>query len=335
MSKTICLDAGHALHGRNVKRVPDGMEEWLLNASVCDKIERYLNQYDVNIVRLDDVTGDNDYSISDRTEKAKSNNPIALISIHHKISDDTWLHVTDAFVNAYVSRNVHSKEQMIAEKILSKYHQYSKYENGHSHISKMLMCNYSDYVDDHCVKVILESPDLCNPLTYVQSSSEKGKEDYALSVAETLIEEFQLAKKNIITRSGETIMYLVRKSLHNSSSEKFRSTNLENAISICNEFCGHSVYNGKTGEVIHKSTFGKIPTDARRPYSLEARVNSVTGLALRVSEDPISDRIALLNYGSKVKILDRGVLNPYWHVEASVDGKMVSGYIYGKYLKLI
>lgn len=196
------------------------------------------------------------------------------------------------------------------------------------------MCNYDDYNNDKCVKIVIEGANLSNPLSHAYASSDVGKEAFASSVANALIKEFKLTKKNILSRSSEKIMYYVRKSLNDRPSELFRTPDLNNAVSVCNEYNGYSVYKNN-GELIHKSTYGKIPTGAKNPYLLRAVVNSVTGLYVRASESPNSDRLGLVPYGSEVKILDRGALNQYWHVKAVIDGKPVVGYMYGKYLRLI
>lgn len=334
---TICLDAAHGLHGKNVKRSPNGTEEWFLNASVCDKIERILQNYDVNIIRLDDVTGEVDKQISERVDKAIESKPSAVISIHHNIiGNGNWISSdqTGDFISINTSKSVHSKEQYIAELILSNYSKQSNLKNNHSHTSKMLICNYEDYSVDNCIKLSINGACINDPLSYTYAISEQGKDIYAESVASALIHGLGLIKKNILAKSSEKINYYVRKSFKNNSSEVFRSIDINSAITVCNEYNGYSVYSNK-GELIHKSTHGKIPTGAKQPYLLEAIVNTVTGLSLRVSEDPNSDRIVLLEYGSKVKILDRGALGQYWKVKASIDGKTIIGYMYGKYLRLI
>lgn len=86
VAKIIAIDAGH---GRNTagKRVtlkgyPD-TREWTLNDRIADLLEKLLADYDCKVVRVDDTTGANDISLSNRVGKANSAKADIYISIHH------------------------------------------------------------------------------------------------------------------------------------------------------------------------------------------------------------------------------------------------------------
>lgn len=82
MSFVLALDAGH---GPNTpgKRMPDGTRENTLNRGVCKYLTNMLKEYDVKIVRLDDVNGNKDTGLIARMNKAVAEDADACISVHH------------------------------------------------------------------------------------------------------------------------------------------------------------------------------------------------------------------------------------------------------------
>ena len=86
----IALDAGH---GRNTagKRSPENEREWEFNNKVLLAATAKLNTYEnVQILRLDDPTGNTDVSLVARTNKANNWNADVLVSIHHNALAGKW-----------------------------------------------------------------------------------------------------------------------------------------------------------------------------------------------------------------------------------------------------
>lgn len=88
MSFKVALDAGHGLYtaGKRCLASLDGNQtrEWTLNSRICDKIQSMLQAYDgYEILRVDDVTGQTDVSLSSRTTKANSWGANIYLSVHH------------------------------------------------------------------------------------------------------------------------------------------------------------------------------------------------------------------------------------------------------------
>ena len=83
----ICIDAGHGLYTpgkRCMKSIdPDETREWTLNSRIADKLQAFLAGYDCATMRVDDVTGEEDVPLSDRTKAANQANAMVYISIHH------------------------------------------------------------------------------------------------------------------------------------------------------------------------------------------------------------------------------------------------------------
>lgn len=86
----IALDAGHGIHTAG-KRTPVGEREWSFNNKVLLAATAKLKTYeDVQILRLDDPTGNNDVSLIARTNKANRWGADALVSIHHNALKSYW-----------------------------------------------------------------------------------------------------------------------------------------------------------------------------------------------------------------------------------------------------
>ncbi|QNK89457.1 N-acetylmuramoyl-L-alanine amidase [Sporosarcina sp. resist] len=86
----IALDAGHGINTAG-KRTPDGEREWSFNNKVLLACAAKLNKYqDVQILRLDDPTGNTDVPLVTRTNKANAWGAGALVSIHHNAFAGKW-----------------------------------------------------------------------------------------------------------------------------------------------------------------------------------------------------------------------------------------------------
>lgn len=86
----IALDAGH---GRNTagKRSPSDEREWEFNNKVLLACVAKLNTYEnVQILRLDDPTGNTDVPLLTRTNKANAWKADVLVSIHHNALAGKW-----------------------------------------------------------------------------------------------------------------------------------------------------------------------------------------------------------------------------------------------------
>lgn len=84
----LALNAGHYKYTAG-KRChaeidPKQTREWELNNRICDKIEKILADYDgIEILRIDDTTGEKDVSLQARTDKANKWGADFWFSVHH------------------------------------------------------------------------------------------------------------------------------------------------------------------------------------------------------------------------------------------------------------
>lgn len=84
----IAIDAGHGRYHPSKKCLksidPKETPEWVLNNRIATKIVNLLNAYkDVETLRLDDVTGETDVPLIDRTNKANKWGADWVFSCHH------------------------------------------------------------------------------------------------------------------------------------------------------------------------------------------------------------------------------------------------------------
>jgi N-acetylmuramoyl-L-alanine amidase len=84
----IVLDAGHGKYTAGKRCLasldPNETREWLLNARVCEKIEKKLQEYEgYKVLRVDDRSGIADITLTQRTDKANKWGADIYISVHH------------------------------------------------------------------------------------------------------------------------------------------------------------------------------------------------------------------------------------------------------------
>ena len=86
----VAFDAGHAMNTAG-KRTPDDEREWSFNNKVVlaaiAKLKTYNN---VQILRLDDPTGERDVPLKERTNKANAWGADVLVSAHHNAHAGEW-----------------------------------------------------------------------------------------------------------------------------------------------------------------------------------------------------------------------------------------------------
>ena len=84
----LALNAGHYKYTAG-KRChweidPKQTREWVLNDRICDKIQKMLEDYDgIEVLRIDDTTGEIDVSLKNRTDKANKWGADFYLAIHH------------------------------------------------------------------------------------------------------------------------------------------------------------------------------------------------------------------------------------------------------------
>ncbi len=107
----IAIDAGHGLYtaGKRCSKEydPNETREWVLNSRVAQKVISLLKEYkDVEIIRIDDPTGQTDVGLTERCNKANNARSDIYVSIHHNagggVGIETFCHPSqDDYSEAY------------------------------------------------------------------------------------------------------------------------------------------------------------------------------------------------------------------------------------------
>lgn len=86
-NKIIVLDAGHGINTpgkRCLKSIdPNETREWMLNSRIADLVQLMLDDYECDVIRVDDSQTGTDVSLKDRCAIANKANADIYVSIHH------------------------------------------------------------------------------------------------------------------------------------------------------------------------------------------------------------------------------------------------------------
>lgn len=260
----LALNAGHGLNtlGKRCLKSIDNEEtrEWVLNSRICTKIEEKLGNYiGIEIMRIDDITGQTDISLSDRAKKANSYNADLYLSIHHNAGvnggtgggimvftylsvDQKTVELQNRFYNSIISHTGLKGNRA---------NPLGKQDLGECRMTKMpailIECGFMDSLTD-------------TPIILTESFADK----IATACVEVLVSESGAILKNVTDAQPEicevlkgtennsvsNILYRVRKNYDDINSQIGAFTVLENAINVakqgkCNvyELGGKCVWN--------------------------------------------------------------------------------------------
>ena len=241
MAKKIVLDAGHGLSTAG-KRTPLGEREWSLNNAVALGIAKILKNYNVEVKRVDDITGKKDISLSERVKRTNKIMPDVFISIHHNAYQGKWGNHTGVEIYYNKARNK-SEEKTLATEMIKKISSYTglKNRNVKNENFAVLTCNKK------ILALLVEGGFMDSNIDHPVIISKKGQQAYAKAVAETLIKYLKLTKKTTIpqtTNSASRTYSLKQKTLgyytSNDALKKAnaRATMLPGNYKIYNEYNG-------------------------------------------------------------------------------------------------
>ena len=184
--KKIGLDAGHGLYTSG-KQTPDGIKEWSLNDDVCDRIQSILRDYDCEIIRTDNNEGKIDESLSSRVAAYINAGVDAFVSIHHNAYTGNWNNATG--VEVYTDRTPTEKDERLAKCIYNRLVEYTGLTGR-----GIKRANFAVINQNKVPAVLCEGGFMDSSADYKIITSDVGKQNYALAVAEGLIEFLDLKK---------------------------------------------------------------------------------------------------------------------------------------------
>ena len=121
----LALDSGHGLHTagkRCLKSLdPNETREWWLNNRICNKIQDKLSAYEgVEILRVDDTTGQTDISLAERCRRANEWGADFYLSVHHNAGINGGSgggFIVFRYIKLSENGNTAKKQKIIAEEL--------------------------------------------------------------------------------------------------------------------------------------------------------------------------------------------------------------------------
>lgn len=184
MAKILVLDAGHAkvTSGKQTMNGSRGVvKEWTMNSNVCNKIANILKDYDVTIHRTDDTSGKTDVSLSERVKRCNNYKPDLFVSIHHNAGGGTG---TEVYWHTYGTAEDKKVAGIVAPKLASKTGMRNRGVKQAQFA--VLGCN--------ATAILVEGGFMDTKSDYEIITSDKGQQQYAEAVAESIIEYLGLKK---------------------------------------------------------------------------------------------------------------------------------------------
>ncbi len=187
MTKVLVLDAGHGLTtaGKQTMNGKYGViKEWELNNKILLFIMEYLKDYAITIYRTDDPTGKKDISLLERVKRCNAYGPVLFISIHHNAGGGTGIEV-------YWHTKGTQEDKKIAEIVAPKLAAETGLKNRgvKQEAWTVLTCK--------ATAILVEGGFMDTKSDYEYMCTEKGQQDYAKAIADSVIEYLALEKKDV------------------------------------------------------------------------------------------------------------------------------------------
>ena len=191
----IAINAGHWL-GQAGKRTTSKpfMKEWEMNNKVANYVIELLEQYeDVEILRVDDPTGQTNVYYGDRHKQPNEQKVDLHLLIHHNAGGGTGVEVYKSYKDSsnlatLFSHNIATETKFKNRGMKTRtYYKYGLKYDYYSEIRKSKMPTY-----------LLESGFMDNPKDIPIITSDKGQRDYANGIVKTLVKYYGLKLKEKI-----------------------------------------------------------------------------------------------------------------------------------------
>jgi hypothetical protein len=193
----LALDAGHGLNTKG-KQTPDGIKEWALNDIICDEIQKILKNYNCEILRLDNNEGKVDESLIKRLNRALDWGAKVIVSIHHNAYKGVW--GNHSGVEVYIDNRPTEEDKKLANLI------YGNLVNKTGLKGRGIKnANFTIINTNKTIAVLCEGGFMDSKTDYKIITSPSGQRAYAESVAEAIIEMFNLKKKSKKTEKEEDV----------------------------------------------------------------------------------------------------------------------------------
>lgn len=355
MSLNIVLEASHNFNNKFGKNI------WELSNKICNIIEDELKYYDCNIYRLDDINGNIDKTLYEKSKYLDEINPDIYLLIDFNsdkfISEKKGMSI---YTNISSENNL-KFTNILNEKMTTGIKPYLSYID-----IKVLNSTYSLCRKDYNSAIII-GPYITNIIESDYINSHEGINQYSLSIINSIISFLNLTRLNckgiinidkiynkdiimnnnyiikeidgksvaieknnlplsILERSNNSLYkFVVRRNFDDIGSEKIKTDNVSDAIKVCDELLGYSVFS-TDGNLIYKSNKGYINNGNISKSDKYATISKLGGAILKTN----MFEEKTLQLGTKVKIID--IKNSICSVEVLYNNEYIYGNIDSKYL---
>lgn len=259
----ILLDAAHSM---NDNKNSLDVYEYELNNKVCNKIEEYLNKKcSCRIERLDGRNGNVEISIEEKVKIARSLNPTILLSIHHN-NEEGFKGISVCTGSKTSSENDIDPGKVILEYMIEYMKDtFPEYENINIKISQYPLCNIEEFPSIQIRGGYMEDAKEFNYF-----NSEKGLDNYAISVANALIDYYDIKAISTVNNISDIDNYESLVSANYDIQEK------EDGTKIALQKSNLGTVDVITSKAIYDSEYFVVRKQFSDPETEKIRTNSIT-----------------------------------------------------------
>lgn len=235
----IGLDAGHGMNTPG-KRTPSGEREWSFNNKVIKATTDRLNQYEnIQVIRLDDASGNNDISLTARTNKANTEKVALVVSFHHNANSGIW--GTWGGTETYTYNGSYPETERLAKLIHTRVMTaYGLRDRG------LKKADFHMLRATNMPTVLVEGGFMDSSIDILKLRDDNVLRNAGIGVADGIAEYLGLKLKVVVAPTPVPVgeLFRVRKSWEDAKSQIGAYGNLESAINLAKER-GYNVYNDK------------------------------------------------------------------------------------------
>lgn len=273
MSFKLALSAGHGYHtpGKrcDINIDKNQTREWWLNDRIADKIQSLLSEYEnIDILRLDDTTGQVDIVLKDRTAKANNWKANLYLSIHHNagINGGTGGGITAYIYNGNVPQSTIDWQQSFYNELVNLTGLKGNRSNG------CPRSNLHECRESSMDAVLLE-------LGFMDSTTDVPiilTEDFANKCAQACA--YVIVSKAGLIKKQLQQLYRVRTTWTDSKSQRGAYTSLDSAKKCCQDAgVGYNVFDN-LGNIVYSYIKTEVDPIENQDTNLSESLNKIIRL---------------------------------------------------------
>ena len=192
--QTITLDAGHGFNTSGKRAYDDSFREWQINDRVATKVEQGLeSRYGVNVIRVDDVTGQTDVGLRERVNRAVQAKSDLHISIHQNAFGDV---APNDITGTETFYHLDEESRRLADKITANMARNMGRNNRMAKSANELnLFIPREMTKQGIPSVLAEGINMFNEEDVRYMMTEKYADDYSQAVIDAIVQQYNLISK--------------------------------------------------------------------------------------------------------------------------------------------